>query len=79
MQRRHPSAAQGGNTSLSRTTSDQAKTAHRVRYVAGRLIVDQDGERIVGFRTRFAFVWADSVVASRYARSANDPKFRFIV
>ena len=45
----------------------------------GRLIVNQDGERIVGFRTRFAFVWADRVVASRYALSANDPKFRFIV
>lgn len=79
MKRRLPSAAKGGNTSLSSTKSDPAKAASRVRYAAGRLIVDQDGERIVGFRTRFAFVWADRVVASRYALSANDPKFRFIV
>lgn len=79
MNRRLPSAAKGGNTSLSSSNSDPAKVARSVRYAAGRLIVDQDGERIVGFRTRFAFVWADSVVASRYALSANDPMFRFIV
>lgn len=79
MKRRLPSAALGGNSSLSSTTSDSAKTVSRVRYAAGRLIVDPDGERIVGFWTRFAFVCADRMVASRYALSANDPKFRFIV
>ena len=79
MQRHHPPAAQGGKSSPSSTNHAPAEAAGRVRYAAGRLIVDRDGERIVGFRTRFAFVWADSLVAFSHARSANDPKFRFIV
>jgi hypothetical protein len=42
------------------------------------MILDQAGERVIGFRTQLSFVWADAEVANRFADSANDPKFRYI-
>jgi hypothetical protein len=42
------------------------------------MILDQEGERVIGFRTQLAFVWAEAEVANRFADSANDPKFRYI-
>lgn len=50
----------------------------RIRYAVVRLILDQGGERYIGFRTQSAFVWAEPEVAKRFAVCANDPKFRFI-
>jgi hypothetical protein len=79
--KRHPHQAAPRGLSLKSSTTDSQHhrpDIARVRYAVGRLIVDQDGERTIGFRTQFAFVWANADIAKRFADSANDPKFRFI-
>ena len=75
---------QANKTALRALSSSSARSRiadreePRIRYAVGRLILDQGGERYIGFRTRSAMVWAEPEVANRFAVCANDPKFRFI-
>ena len=78
MKRPHPTATKRGTPSSSAPRMVHGCEIPRIRYAIGRLILDQDGERVVGFRTERAFVWTDADYANRHAISANDPKFRFI-
>jgi hypothetical protein len=78
MKRQLTSADKRGQQSPSITTQIRGCEKPRIRYAVGRMILDQHGEHVIGFRTQSAFVWADSEVANRYADSANDPKFRYI-
>ncbi len=78
MKRQHTSAAMRGQQSPSTLTRIRGCETPRIRYAIGRMILDQEGERVIGFRTQLAFVWAEAEVANRFADSANDPKFRYI-
>ena len=76
MKRQHPSAAASGAAYTPTIVRGCEKP--QIRYSIGRLILDQAGECVIGFRTQFAFVWAEADVAKQFADSANDPKFRYI-
>lgn len=78
MKRQLNLAAKRGQKSPSNPTQNCGYEKSRIRYAVGRIIIDQAGERVIGFRTQLAFVWADAEVANRFADSANDPKFRYI-
>ena len=78
MKRPHPTAAKRGTPVSSFPRLFHGCAMPHIRYAVGRLILDQDGERVIGFRTERAFVWTDAETAQRFANSANDPKFRFI-
>ena len=77
MKRPHHSTALRGSTVSSAPQLNASSEKPHIRYAAGRLILDQAGERFIGFRTQYAFVYAEPDVANRYAVCANDPRFRF--
>ncbi len=78
MKRQQSSTAQRGHQSPSTQQPVRGCEQPRIRYAVGRMILDQEGERVIGFRTQMAFVWAEADVANRFADSANDPRFRYI-
>lgn len=78
MKRPHPTVTKRGIPASSAHRTIHGSEMPHIRYAVGRLILDQDGERVIGFRTERAFVWTDADYANRHAVSANDPKFRFI-
>lgn len=78
MKRQQPSTAQCGHPSPSSNNQVRGCEPPRIRYAVGRMILDQAGERFIGFRIQDAFVWADADVADRFVTAANDPQFRII-